>query len=586
MLEQVTQAIEPLLMSYGIWIALFLAIMVVIPVGIVIWLQKRRSQEDDQELAQYYDQLAEWRQHLNGWETALHQNQQQASHYQGYTLEQVQPVLQEAETQSAQILRLKSDLQEIEAGLSQDSDSALSRFEELSSEMQGLKPKLEGVTQWFKRLNQGLVDSRNQLQTLETQLQAFPEHAVTERLKNRLQSLQAETQPSDPLQQQTQIQQLQQAVEMAAQQLPPALVENAPVSSTPTESAVPAPETPVETVQPPLSTPTQTTAPEEPISQTAPETPAPEQAPEDAEDSEHTEEIDRQTAEDILDELLESEATESPQSVSSAEQAEDLKEAVLRSHMTETLSTAKTLDMHLTPEARDTLQDSPFSAALETETASESTELFDTNAEQSEAVSETPTEPEPETESEAPEPSIPPQSFVPFFSADEELQRIPEILADIEACHEKLAKTYATEAWTEITGLKEQSRYRADEAYELLKLARHLYHLPQAPRHRARLSLERMQAKIRDLQAARQTMTQTLECLHSEEENVKQHLLQLYEQVKHLQQDSEVSADWLSLQTEVLRQAQQDLERTPLPLIRCTEKLKEVEINLQTQEKR
>lgn len=490
MLEQVAQSIEPVLMTYGIWVALFLAIMIIIPVGIVIWLQKRRGQEDSEELAVAYASIAEWRQQLNAWETSISQNQKQASHFQGHTQKQVEPILQQIDQHLSRVLRLKSELHEIEALLAQDSIQAIERLNDLGTEVYGLKPHLESIAQWFKRLNQGMASSRTVLQQIENELIPLTDSVLTQSLHERLTALKAETQPPDPLQQHSAIQKLHQdlqniqAQESKPQPEAPQILESN-ASQLQTEST--APSIPVET------------------------TPA---IPETISPLELKNTTDRELAESILDELLQEPepnlrgATE-PLSIDLTTGAQI--EATLDTHLLEhDISTAETIETR----PSDTLIMEPEAPEKALPIISPETSP-ETSPEQPETERQKP-QPNSESTQNNTDKETKESSLLPFAEADQELDVLPELLHSIAEAHTQLVQTYASESDSELTGLKSQSQYRASEAQELLKLARHLYSLPQAPSHRSRLSLERMRTKIKDIQQIQKTLEHALQDLNAQ----------------------------------------------------------------------
>ncbi|MEZ0375267.1 MAG: hypothetical protein ACAI44_39635, partial [Candidatus Sericytochromatia bacterium] len=264
-----------MLMTYGIWVALFLVIMVLVPVGTVIWMLKRHQHQEHQQLSEHYEALATFQQQLTGMETVLTQYQQQADRFAESTRSQAADLLQQQEDCLARTLRLKSELRETEARLPQLGDQLPARLEEAESQLLGLKAYFEQIEAWYKRLYQGVADSRTQLHQLQAELQAQPadtaaEHERLQAFWERLRSLQAETSPPDPLQYQQAIYQLQQDLqslalaESAAQPsepaeapaaqpvtvfppLPPldAVAEPPPVMPEPAEAATPIAETPI-----------------------------------------------------------------------------------------------------------------------------------------------------------------------------------------------------------------------------------------------------------------------------------------------------------------------------------------------------
>src|SRR5205085_894843 len=121
---------EPLLMTYGIWVALFFAVMVLIPVAIVVWMQKRHQHEEHEQLSEHYQTLATYQQQLTGMETMLTQYQQQAAHFSEATRTQAAELLQQQDDCLARVMRLKSELRETEARLPQLGDQLLSQLEE------------------------------------------------------------------------------------------------------------------------------------------------------------------------------------------------------------------------------------------------------------------------------------------------------------------------------------------------------------------------------------------------------------------------------------------------------------------------
>ena len=204
MVDQLTKNLEPLLMTYGIWVAVFLAFMVLVPIGVVVWLQRRHQHHENEQLSDYYQTLATYQQQLTGIETVLNQYQQQAARFSEATRAQSADLIEQQEDCLARVMRLKSELRETESRLPQLGDQLLSRFETAEEQFEGIKSYFEQIETWYKQLYQGVADSRTQLHQLQAELQAQPADtpAGNQRLQQlweKLRALQAETSPADPV---------------------------------------------------------------------------------------------------------------------------------------------------------------------------------------------------------------------------------------------------------------------------------------------------------------------------------------------------------------------------------------------------
>ncbi|PKL77555.1 MAG: hypothetical protein CVV27_05130 [Candidatus Melainabacteria bacterium HGW-Melainabacteria-1] len=227
MIEQLGRSFELLLMNYGIWIALALVLMVLLPVILLIWAQRRHQQQDNDQLSAHYEALAALQQQLNGMETLLSQSQQQSSHFSAATRQEAGEILQQQEDCLARVLRMKSELRETEAHLPQLGDQLPARLEDAEAEVAGLKLSFEKISAWYKQLHQSVADCRTQLHRLQSELEALGSSEGTASLWSRLQALQAETSPADPLQYQQALQSLEQDIR-ELRSLPPLPFEAAP----------------------------------------------------------------------------------------------------------------------------------------------------------------------------------------------------------------------------------------------------------------------------------------------------------------------------------------------------------------------
>lgn len=222
MLDQLTKNLEPLLMTYGIWVALFLAVMVLIPVGIVIWMQKRHQQQENDLLSEHFQVLAGFQQQLTGMETVLSQYQQQAAGFGEASRARTADLLQRQEECLSQLLRLKSELRDIEARLPQLGDQLPARLETAEEQLENIKQSFESVETWYKQLYQGVADTRTQLHQLQAELQTQPAAtpAGNQRLQTlweHLRALQAETSPADPVAYLQAVQELAQGIRAHAE---------------------------------------------------------------------------------------------------------------------------------------------------------------------------------------------------------------------------------------------------------------------------------------------------------------------------------------------------------------------------------
>lgn len=609
MLDQLAKTFERLLMSYGIWVALFLALMVVIPVSFLILRQRRSERLSNDQLSEHYQTLAGLQQQLNGVETVLTQYHQQAAGFTAETRQESAELLKLEEDCLARVLRLKSELRETEAQLPQFGDQLLARIEDSETEVAAVKGDFERIETWHKRLNQAVADGRTQLHQLQADLDNQPD--ADPALRSRLQTLQAQAMPADPVAYQHALQQLHQDIQ-ASRSLPPLPQFT---EETPEPVLVPQAEPAIAAREPePPSEPVQT----EPV-QTEP-VPGPESAADILSESVVTETFLGQREDDALDRALEEalaeQAEEQAETVAQPEAlvSEDIvTEAFLGQRGTEELpadeeaTAASDGEAVLTPEEiQDNSQadvQSDVHAELQPEQTQESapedaSAAAEPDVSEPEPAAETVAEPEPatpsipETQAETQEdvqseasdeiPDLPPLlASGPFADASKRLTALADELEQVETHYQELETSFVPEAWNESLSLLERSRYLADEAHELLTLARRLEGLPQAPAHRVQLNLLRLNQKCEEIRNGRDQLARELAQLGSESERLKTRLVNATGQLQELR--SRVEQSWLQEQAGRLKDVRRSFEQRPFPLPACRQQLRQIEIEIQSQ---
>jgi len=523
MFEQLSNQLEPLLMSYGIWIALFFAAMIAVPVGLIIWMQKRQNRETQTQLSAYYDTLAERQRQTQGWETLLLQYQAQAQVFQGITLQQSQPVSQQQDTCLELILRLKSDLKNIEAQLSQNPTQAILQLEEGEAESQQLKNQVLSIEAWHKQLNQQQTQTQMQLEKTQTTLSTLPDSPAHANLAKILASVQ-DMLASNPLQAQLELETC--SAELAALQSH----VSAESPSQPVTAAA-EPEAAITTQTQIQDRPLEPVLSSEPVTET-------EQA---------LEQVDLEPAEPAQ-EAPPAEPRPDPKAVAETTLAET-PESPLSSPDSEGLSPS--------------VSESPVSLAVVSE------------SEQSPSAAD--------SEPANLKPPATPGSDLPFAEAEDSLNQLQDCLNEINALHDKLSQDFETEAWVSAWPFKDRAQYLAEEAQYLLQLARRLYVLPAAPSHRARLNRERVLAKVQAVQDTRQHLHATLETLQASQHQLQAQVRPLAERLRNLRETGKQDDNWIQTQAALLKQVQQGLEIKPVALHKYQQIIQDVEATLLTQ---
>lgn len=500
MLENLSGVLEPLLVNYGIWVALFFAFMVAVPVGLIVWLQKKQNRNAQAHLSVHYDTLAEQQQQVKSWLVLLNHYQQQTSLYSGETQAQSLTKLHQQESLIRSLNEVQAELQEIEAVLAEEPEQFQLRLNDVQASLQPLKIALHQIETWHQQLQQVLLENDSTLQELQSRISSQTELHL---FQTRWEALQQQA-AHDPL-----------GVQQACEQL------NTELSQKLSASQVLA-----------------TARPE----QTLPDKPSPE---------EKTTELPSET-----------EALTAP----------ERKKHILQSPQETPLPASEKLQATLNSQAL-ACQQAPVSEALPglnqalDDTVPEAEHPGSEEAEQAEKAANPLI-----SESEA--------QRVPFAEAEADLVSIHEMLQEIDTLHDQLSADFEAATWVKAWPLKDKARYQAEEAQELLKLARYLYTLPQAPAHRARLNRERVQAKQQALQESYHTLKNTLETLKHTQSELRQQVLEL---AKHLQQSRDTgTADLNTLQNHVenLKTIQKGLGHAPVALHKYQQMLQSLETTL------
>lgn len=590
MLEQLIHNFEPILAAYGIWVALFFAVMVMLPVGIVIWLQKRQQQPvNNNNLEQTLQSL---QQQVAGLETVLNQYQQQIAGFSESTRTEWADLIEQHQQAQTRVLRLKAELSDTEAQLPQLGDQLLSQLEDFEAEVIGLKERFEGVENAFKRLPQLIADTRTQLHQLQSEFEALPTTLANwSALRLRLQGLQSQLSPKDPLAYQKNVNHLQQDIQAATLTAQQQAVTAVPTATASEPSAL----------SPRLEATAASSAPQpQPLVQpeakpaVSPEAPGP------------------LTLDELLSDPAEQVGLKAPAEASSAEESsaplapadpepaapvfEGLSQDIVNETFlaqrgsveeseSEALSEAETAVPLETLEQSSSDADDPPEQALSEELVTE-TFLAQRGSIETETAARLESEAEQATAAQAERELLEAESVAQaklrlksrFEQSQQQLQSLDLALARITEQYQELESGFVAEAWSEALPALERSRYLAAEAHEMYQLAQKLVTLPQTPLQRVQLNLLRIEQKAEQLQVTHeQLQSKSLE-LENEIESLNTRLMQAAGQLQS--QRDHYEPHWLQQQAGRLKDVRQGLERRPLNLPACRQQLRQIELEI------
>jgi hypothetical protein len=496
MLEQLQQSLEPILETHGLWLALGLLLLVLVPTLVLFFLRIQQRQGLNTQLQDLLDASGVLYSRLSALDHNLHQYQTQAEGYTGKTQIQVQPLLTPLSENLAQLHRCKVQIKEWEAGLGdQEAEIAEQEWQEIETEAQTLFVGTEKIEGFFKRLTEVEAALQNQLKQIHALLLPYQDRPEQEKtshtsltsLKKRLEDFDSNGSASDPLMDLEGIRKLLQdvnhwveaekqakleaekAIEAAAKE---AAAKETAAKATDTQPAQPL-QTPIEVETEPslVVTPAQIVIPEE-----APKPSIAESAAKSAPEKQTTEEIPELkspasptdlvvTIDQVLDEALETTQTE----------------------------------VATEPET------------IEPETIEPETIEPETKAESPEPSLEAPPEPDPTTEAQlsAADKTKEAQAKIEARLLREEAflsQQQARFLPHLEEIQHALTERFVTSLWEASEKQLKRALYKAEEAELLFKLAQRLQKEPAAPAHRVLLNLQRSADKWPEIEKLHQQL--------------------------------------------------------------------------------
>lgn len=500
MLEQLQQSLEPILETYGLWLALGLFFLVLVPTLVLFFLRIQQRQGLNTQLQDLLDASGVLYSQLSGLDHSLHQYLAQAETYTGKTQIQVQPLLAPLSENLAQLHRCKVQIKEWEADLvEQDAETAQQTWLTLEKEAQNLISTIEKTEAFFKRLSEVETALQNQLRQIQDLLAPYQQEADVSaplnHLKNRLSLFEGPDPAADPLTDLEGIRQLLQDAHQWVETEKQAQLAAASAHLPDEEPAKPAEQADL----------TQA----EPVQEMA----SAEMPPEDKTEQE------TEFPTDFSTEVVPQ--TETPQ-------AEVLHEPVSSRPVNEAMLIDQVLDA--------ALEEAPTHQAETREEAVE--ELLETNLTKKAATDNVQTAsdlPVAPSEDETAQPhvgsDIKPEEMAPKTEktqtaagaklqarlqseADNLAQQQARLLPHLEEIRDTLNERFVPALWEASATALKRALYRAEEAALMIKLAHRLFMEPAAPAHRVLLNLQRSAEKwpeIEKLYAQLQHQHQELE---------------------------------------------------------------------------
>ena len=292
MLAQLLASIEPLILNYGLFLAMGFVVVILVPVSLWWVLRSSGNRVAYADITQAYDHLAELRKQMNAWESLLRQQLNQKQTFKGKTLKEAE-ALASLQNQALETLKvLFSRHKQVEQMWSQEQAGAPAETERLEEDFQELQQNTQPALQWYKQLSQRLVKTRTRLHEFQQRLESLD--GAQPVLLKQLQMLQGNPFANDPICYFEEVlhfkAQLEKA-ELAERRLPPLpepaselpVVEPVPEPPVPEPAselpaAAPVPELPQ--AEPASELPAAGPVPEPPVAEPASELPAAEPVPE------------------------------------------------------------------------------------------------------------------------------------------------------------------------------------------------------------------------------------------------------------------------------------------------------------------
>ena len=488
MLEQLQQSLEPILETHGLWLALGLLLLVLVPTLVLFFLRIQQRQGLNTQLQDLLDASGLLYSRLSALDHNLHQYQTQAEGYTGKTQIQVQPLLTPLSENLAQLHRCKVQIKEWEAGLGeQEAETAEQEWQALETEAQTLFAETEKIEGFFKRLTEVEAALQNQLKQIHTLLAPYQDRPEQERatshtslasLKKRLEDLESSGPAPDPLMDLEGIRKLLQDVNHWVEAEKQAAAEQA-AEAAKEETATKQ----IQPLQTPIAVETEShsvVAPEEVL------TPVEAPEPLSAEPISAESAPEEQTTEQTTEQIPEQASSASPTNVVAIDQVLD---AALEITQTEVAAEpqrteAQAIEPDSKAELPEPSQAEQIEAALEPEPAAE-TPLSSTD--------------------KAKEAQIKIEARLlreEAFLAQQQSRFLPHL----EEIEHALTERFVASLWESSEKQLKRALYKAEEAELLFKLAQRLHQEPAAPTHRVLLNLQRSADKWPEIEKLHQQL--------------------------------------------------------------------------------
>jgi len=506
MLEQLQQSLEPILETHGLWLALGLLLLVLVPTLVLFFLRIQQRQGLNTQLQDLLDASGVLYSRLSALDHSLHQYQAQAEAYTGKTQIQVQPLLAPLSENLAQLHRCKVKIKEWEVDLGeQEAETAEQEWQAIEVEAQTLIAGAEKTEGFLKRLSEVEVALQNQLKQIHALLAPYQDSSDQDRqqtnqgsqtslasLKKRLETLEGSGQTPDPLSDLEAIRQLLQDVNTWVEAEKKADLAAAAAAAEP--KAEPIAETQAETQAETAAPVPAAPALHEPESVPEPTTPQPQTQ---ATDAPLSAESAVEISEKPEDGVVETDTAESSPVAEPAKVEEPLVEEPLADEPAEadTLTRAPALT---NAAAIDQVLDDALEA-VETETTTE------TGSEDALSQSEPTVELAPPATDKTQDAKAKLEARVQQEKALL-LQQQARFLPHLEEIQHALTERFAASLWESSEKHLKRALYKAEEAELLLKLAQRLQQEPAAPVHRVLLNLQRSADKWPEIEKLHQQL--------------------------------------------------------------------------------
>lgn len=470
MLEQLQQSLEPILETHGLWLALGLLLLVLVPTLVLFFLRIQQRQGLNTQLQDLLDASGVLYSRLSALDHNLHQYQTQAEGYTGKTQIQVQPLLTPLSENLAQLHRCKVQIKEWEASLGeQEAETAEQEWQLLETEAQTLFAGTEKIEGFFKRLTEVEAALQNQLKQIHALLVPYQDRPEQERptsqtslagLKKRLEDLESSGPAPDPLMDLESIRKLLQDVNhwveaekqahLAAEEAEKEAAKEASAKETASKEIDLQPAQPLQT---PIAVETEPS-----LVATPAEIATPEEAPEPL------------VAESVAESAPEKQTTEEIPEQKSPASPTDLVVAIDQV-LDEALETTQT-EVAAEPEIAESETAEP---SLVEQTETQPGPRSDTQLSTTDKTKDTQAKIEARLLREA------------AFLAQQQSRFLPHL----EEIEQSLTERFVASLWESSEKQLKRALYKAEEAELLFKLAQRLHQEPAAPTHRVLLNLQR-----------------------------------------------------------------------------------------------